>query len=1298
MEGQGRPAFPDRRRTISGGGRWLAGLLRHAIPAVCGLCTALLFAVTVNCLHSEELELELRVLWGGGPAQNWFGELTISEGSIDLVRDLGVEPWTCAYKSAEGNRLVVEAMGAVNFDGFDCSVRGPANALLRIELTSRESSTSSARLEIPLKELIQNTEIRALDTHGNRLVVRRSPADRLRVRSNRSHLIFGPGETFSFELVPRLLRLEPETSYRIRVWLTAAGGSSELWSWQLMARSDASGELAPVVCEPVPMPDAEGVYEIHIALFKRPRIEVPVWRNPAVLERSFQLVVLRPEPLPSEAARWREIAFVDMAQPTSRTWPASLPALPLLPKWDRGRPLATGSHELIQVAGRSMTRLGPRAWQAYPLTVTEPGVPHIVEIEYPGHLPQALLVSVLEPNAHGAVAPLTVDSAIYVPPSVTANPESVETHRLLFWPKTKQPLLFLANYRDDGPAVFGSIRLLQGPMQLPTTFSYGQSGERLAAAVLDRPLFAANFSADPLSDGPTTPAYDDWWKFYQGTIRLVQYLRYTGYNGAVVCVARDGSLLYPSRVWPGTPKYDTGIFREVSCDPTSKDVLELLQRVFDREGLRFIPAVHFSGRVPQLEAILRSDPKAAEGVRLRDTRGRTAPQRYNPLNERVQQFIVDVIDELSQRCAGHPSFQGVAISLGVETFVVMPDATWGFDPQTWEKFLRSLPPEDAQQARASPEQIFRSEKLTRQWLAWRADELARLFARCADTVNNHKAGSQIWLTTGDWLDGRSVQRLLRPALGSQERWALQEATLQTGIDVALYRQIPGLTLLRPLPVRMSFLPSEQAVNGQLVHSPEADSYFAESSSTAGRGVAIFHERAISRWPTFEEVSPWGSDKTRVELYTHAAPGANVRRRYWVHALAAGDAANVFDGGWLLPLGQEELLKPVLDVYRALPAEPFTLVQPRSTAQTEPVVVRLLKRGDRTYFYAVNDSPWPVTVTFLLEGPGDMRLNTLGQRIWPELEWREGTWHWQVRMAPYDLVGGWLSSPRARIVDWQVQLPEFVIPALSQTVRRVITAAESAMSRAPLTVLSNANFEETANNNEIPGWRFKQGPGLVARLDQDASQGRYSLYLKSEGDDLWVRSVPFDPPRTGRLYVLVRLRTRAAQQPQLRVILDDDQDFYYPLVVGASSNVKIPAQWGEDFLFPFEDLPLSRLRKIHLGFDLIGAGEVWIDQVQVYDLWIRREERNALVIAAGVAQKNLDQFGNVSECLRFLEGFWPQLLLGDTPATDVLLGPAVRTAQRESSAGEKTAEPSLWNPWGHVRDWVPRIPLKPPFRN
>ena len=124
----------------------------------------------------------------------------------------------------------------------------------------------------------------------------------------------------------------------------------------------------------------------------------------------------------------------------------------------------------------------------------------------------------------------------------------------------------------------------------------------------------------------------------------------------------------------------------------------MLFQLFDREQLALVPALQFSAPLPQLEAILRPGGDEAVGIEWGSMTKRTwlenhAPRRglapyYNPLDERVQQAMLAVVRELSDRYRDHAAFRGLAIQLAADGYAQLPGSQWGFDDRTIERFQR----------------------------------------------------------------------------------------------------------------------------------------------------------------------------------------------------------------------------------------------------------------------------------------------------------------------------------------------------------------------------------------------------------------------------------------------------------------------------------------------------------------------------------------------------------------------------------------------------------------------------------
>ena len=231
----------------------------------------------------------------------------------------------------------------------------------------------------------------------------------------------------------------------------------------------------------------------------------------------------------------------------------------------------------------------------------------------------------------------------------------------------------ISNRRERAPALYGKIRVLAGWQHLPPALGVpSHNAQRLLAAYLDRPLFTANFSAAQTLDAWSGRSLDDWQTFHQGGTRLVEYLQYVGYNGLMMSVVADGSTIYPSKVVESTPRYDSGELATTAQDPMRKDVLEMLFRLFDRDGLQLIPSLEFAMPLPELEAIRRRGGPEAKGIEWVGPRRRRwcstytarrglAPY-YNTLDPRVQDAMLAVVRELVSRYAAHPAFAGPGLA------------------------------------------------------------------------------------------------------------------------------------------------------------------------------------------------------------------------------------------------------------------------------------------------------------------------------------------------------------------------------------------------------------------------------------------------------------------------------------------------------------------------------------------------------------------------------------------------------------------------------------------------------------
>ncbi|HEV3022925.1 MAG TPA: hypothetical protein VGX76_10670, partial [Pirellulales bacterium] len=605
--------------------------------------------------------MRLRIEWGGRTEQQWQGIIELTEGALASPRALGIEADEPGSMWLEQGRLEVRSPSRRFDDGVDVDVIASMKARLRVRLWHAGNEAPDAPVEIPLSKLVTQAHSVPLDSVQNRLSVSRAPGDKLRLGFDRDHLVFTPGERLELEARPWHMGVATGAKLRLKARLLETAGQKELWSQEAERTADENGSAEAVLLT-VPMPDNEGVFEVAF--------EVSRWGIPnrlalkhVVDERRIQFVVLSPDPPMPDASSERPNEVLLEIDPANPSWWQRLPNVSMLRGLHTG-PLGNGAAstwqlrlgdkdkamQLIALGGGPESTIG---WEAYPLPIHKPGQPHLVEIEYPSNVPQTLGLSLVEPNAAGAVLPIGLDSGVDVPDEAVDAPPRLLTHRLVIYPKTKAPLLLVTNRRPGGRAAYGKIRvrgpksrimsgvkmiggmgnLLDDPVRshLPRRFPLGEPrSQRLWAGYYDKPLFPENFSAVETLDSPSGSALDDWQTFYQGGTRLAEYLNHVGYNGLMLSVLADGSAIYPSDLLDSTPRYDTGTFFATGQDPLGKDVLEMIFRLFDREGLRLIPALQFSAPLAELEAQRRRGDSESVGLELLGADGATWLERHAP--------------------------------------------------------------------------------------------------------------------------------------------------------------------------------------------------------------------------------------------------------------------------------------------------------------------------------------------------------------------------------------------------------------------------------------------------------------------------------------------------------------------------------------------------------------------------------------------------------------------------------------------------------------------------------------------
>ena len=1285
---------------------------------LCAVCFCVWTTTSVHC-GAEEITARVRLAWGSGSdaLQRWSGRISVDGATLTDLQPLGIEADEAAALRLENNRLLVAPLVKRRFDGCDLTVRAERQAAVRIELRSEQSSRPKV-IETTLDEVIRGQFRASLDDFGNVLLAHRSPGDKLRVAPPSDSLVFGPGEQWSLRLQPDLAEEIAAGTVLVNLRLRAVGSDKVLWESGQAIDAETPEELAfEITC-----PDEESAYRVTIEARAQEGFAgrfVPGRQARLFASRDVEFVVIDPNAkLMPLVDRWLPVLSVDPANPS---WWQRLPSWAQVSRL-RGRPPgAVGNVRPVvrptptgeQVELPPSTSDGDPYWQAYTLPVKEPETPHLIEIEYPAGQEQHLSISVIEPDAAGRVMKPNVDAGLFTSETRLAEDGRTAVHRIVFWPRTRSPQLLLVNRHSSLPARFGKLTLLRHDDHAAASVDAKEQpaiGSRLVAGYVSKPMFAANFGAQDLLDSPSGVSVQGWSTFLEGAKRFAQYLKLSGYNGALVTVAADGSALYPSKLLNPSPRYDTGLLAATSPDPTRKDVLEMLLTVFDREGLRLVPTLQLATPLPRLEALRATGEPGSLGIEPVDHDGQTWLNRigpttglgayYNPLSESVQAELTQLVAELSQRYAAHQSLAGVGIQLSGEGYTVLPGLVWGLDDQTIEQFSRDtnikLPAAGADRFLRRAESLVGTHRQT--WQTWRAAEIVEFYKKLSDELADARDDLQLVLTTEDVFSGKPQQRRIREAVAGPVE--INQVLLDHGLNLEKLQQQKRLTVLNPYRLGSSDLLEQQALDLRINLATQQGEFLPAPRDC---GLLVYRVPAEIRLVSFDRLSPYGSDQTHLSLSTQLLPAGTAVRKQLVTALARSDAQLVVNGGPLLPLGHHAVLRRVLQTVQQLP-------DARSEVQThskQPLVWRIYRTAETTTVVLINESQWSLGVSLPLEETAECAWRKLGKATSQDVgESRQlagtlatGNQLWQLELEPYDLQAWTFSSARLRVDEPEVAVDPAATAQLQQRIDEIAARTGNLNIQRPYSQLQNPGFELLEGGERIFGWQSRSAARGAVSLENteslengEAHAGRYALRLQSDdATGVAVETHLFPMPATGQLVVGAFIRGRdVAPDARLYISIEDEEN---------GRTYRQQATWGGQQLantewsryeFSVDDIPLVTGGQMRVEFHLTGQAELLIDDVELYDLRFDSARRGALVKRIYAAQTALDD-GQLIDCQRLVDGYWPRYLVEHVPAVETELAALAKQPPATESKEESTVEPEEPTGFGErLRGWVPKI--------
>lgn len=1259
---------------------------------------------------AAERTVRLRFAWGGSTESNqrWSGTIRFPGAELSKLQPLGVEADAPVANWIDGESVIIAPLLGRSFDGFDLTVQADEDCTVEMQLQS-EQATEPISFSASLRQIVEEELRRALDEPGSFFLSHRCPGDQLRVVSQRNSYVFAPQESWHLEILPDLLAQSSQVPVALKAELVKIGSETVLWQ--------SSREIAPVA-EPnqreplafeIVCPETEGAYRIRLTA--RAVEGFATWLLPGqqsrlLASREIEFVVIDPSArIPTIQEKWEPVLSIDSSNPS---WWHRLPTWAQVPRL-RGKvpgsvgnvkPVVRPAEDGLQLVELPAQQQAPEPyWQAYTLPVQYPGEPHLLEIEYPLSIKQHLSINLVEADAAGRIHSSGPDSGIYTNEMHTSRRGKLGVHRILFWPRTRSPQLLFANLSRDHPAQFGTIRLYrQQPAASLQAAGTNRDNPRLIAGYLSRPALTENFSASEQLDTVSGLSVHGWGTFLEAAERLVQTAKYRGYNSMLLTVSADGSTLFPSDRLRPSPRYDTGVLAATAPDPVRKDVLEVLLRIFDREGLRLVPVLQLATPLPRLEQLQRRNEAHASGIAWVGHQGQLLEQStpdgqapyYNLLNEKVQAEIDHMADELLQRCVGHPSFAGIGIQLSSNGYTMLPGPTWGLDDNTFAAFANATEgikaaslPDDQTRFRKRAELLLGN--FRPQWTAWREQQLTKFYANLAATLRSERSDLRLFLTTEDLFASPSLEQQLRRSISSPV--PLDDALAARGVDLEKLQKIAGIVPLTAHRISSSADLRKRALNLRLVSAARQGELVPSNSQ---RATELFYETDRLALPSFDRLNPGGADVSNLKLVHHALPGGSFSREPLMNALATSDSFSLIEGGEFLSLSSGDASREIFQTLAQLPVEASV-----RTIQRQPIVIRVYRTASETTVAIINQSPWSATLTLPLEAepgtvwkrlPEDAPIADATASSVGHFSSRQG--QWQVELEPYDLQAWRFRSTAVRLGELEVALEETATPELAEKIEQIEARTANLDIHRPYPLLQNPGFEQPDAEGTIPGWQPRQGAtGKIEINKQTTRSGNAALRLQSEDSlGVAVQSQPFPTPETGQIVIGAYVRAHHfSSDARLHIVVEDSRSNRYRRYASLGPQTLSDKQWSW-FEFPVNDLPLASRGQMHIQFHLTGQADLFVDDVELCDLRFEDARRGAIVKRVFASKIALQQ-GQVMDCLEMLDEYWTQYLVEYVPPV-VSTVPTVAEqprAEHSKPAEPETAEESFGE---RIRNFVP----------
>jgi len=815
-----------------------------------------------------------------------------------------------------------------------------------------------------------------------RFRIARDPGDTLRLEiQGREHMVFAPGES-----------LQPSVTIN---YVTASAKPTPVagkLALEVVAMSVAGEAPRPIKTQDVNLlpnqyqtlklqlqvPGQEGVYRLRCKLIGLPQ-ETPY--------ADMEFVVIDPA-LKRSPASTLEKVLVDKVDCSKELKPDRF--IQYGDTEVKTTPLGTFRYTSTRSKGIFRVKkpvYDNTSWFAVRLKAEELGAPHVVEVTYPDDDWRSIGVSVIQPGPSNKLDWIQLDSGV-ICGGDNPSENKVKVHRIFVWPTVKRPVILITNRFPGKRAAVGNISLYRLPKGLPELAIPQTSAKarRHMGFFYEEARFGETFSGPRmLAHDPATRNKDPrgWLFFYKSMRNMVDYMKYTGLDAVDYLSVGYGDALYPSKLADINERYDN---LELFSDPMQKDVLEMYLRIFDREGMTFIPEINLHRGVKVFEARHPATDPASRATHLVHKTGkvldikkiRVGGARYNPLNPVWQDFVIALVKEMAGRYKSHRAFAGIDLRINTNVSIAFPNLDWGYGDFTMALFTRDtgirVPGAANDPKRFAQRHEFLTKKKRAEFIAWRCKQISDFHKRVARALAAIRGDLTLYL---GFMNAFSSHFDAKANLGWEKRVTPYQYMREKGMDLDMYKGAHNLALLRSRR-ETSFTyrlgKSGTEYKKERTFDSRVDDMFTRPGLVTG--LKIFNEYHESRLMDFDrkaEEAGWFATSRIWLVATHVIAQPHYLKRY-AQAMNQLNPTYLFDGGWQAPFGREERLRKFARVFRRIPGVRFK----RLNLPTQPVGIHAAEYQGQGWMYLVNDSFAPATVNLRLTSARAKQVTRLGE--------------------------------------------------------------------------------------------------------------------------------------------------------------------------------------------------------------------------------------------------------------------------------------------------------------------------------